>query len=116
DALVNFLDDPEAWLEVWGGGQRRVEPRRTEPREPGPGPGGGRRRRRGRRGGRSRHRRRGGAAAHALGTSHNGEARSLGEGEQTAETRHVEAVDSAGAPGPSDEPKGSFDPSNRPRG
>ena len=118
DALVNFLDDPEAWLEVWGGGQRRVEPRRTEPREPGSGPaGGGRRRRRGRRGGRSRHRRRGGAGAQAPGASPNGEARSLGEGEPTAGTRHAEAAaDSAGTPGPSDEPPRPLDPSNRPRG
>ena len=102
--------DPEAWLEG-----REAEQRRVEPREPGPG-GGGRRRRRGRRGGRSRYRRRDVAAAHAHGASHNGETRSHGEGEPTAAARHAEAADLAGVPGPSEQPSGSLDPSNRPRG
>jgi hypothetical protein len=75
DVFKSFLDDPEAWLEVRGGEQRRAEP----PRAPSPGGGGGRRRR-GRRGGRSRHRRRGRAEAHALGGAHNGEPRAYGEG------------------------------------
>jgi len=110
ERLANFLSDPEAWLEG-----RDAEQRRVEPREPGPG-GGGRRRRRGRRGGRSRHGRRGGAAMHASGAAHNGETRAHGEGESTAEARHAKAADSLGVPGPSEQPAGAHDPSNRPRG
>jgi hypothetical protein len=108
EVLAKFLSDPEDWL-----GGRDAEQRRAEPREPGPG-GSGRRRRRGRRGGRSRHGRRGGAAAHAFGAASNGERHS--HGEPTAEARHAEAADSAGVPGPSEQPLGALDPSNRPRG
>jgi tRNA nucleotidyltransferase/poly(A) polymerase len=53
DTVRSFLADPETWLELRGGEQRRAEPR-----APGS-PGRGHRRRRGRRGGRSHHRRRG---------------------------------------------------------
>jgi poly(A) polymerase len=113
EVLARFLDNPEAWLE-----SRAGEHRRAEPREPGSGPapsGGRRRRRRGRRGGRSRRRRRGGPAAHQLGAAHNGEAHSHGEGPATDQTHHARVMDSASAPGPSDEPSSPLDPSSRPR-
>lgn len=90
-ALAKFLDDPEAWLEVRGGEQRRAEP--LEPRAYG----GRRRRRRGRRGGRSRHRHRGRAATQALDTP---PVRSQDEGQRAVEARAADAASRSETPQP----------------
>ena len=110
-ALASFLNDPDAWLEAHGGGEQR----RADPREPRP-DGGGRRRRRGRRGGRSRRRRQGRAAAHALDTPRDGQARTHSEGAWALQTRHAGGPDTSGTPGLFDGPAGSRDGPERPRG
>ena len=110
-ALASFLNDPDAWLEAHGGGEQR----RAEPREPRP-DGGGRRRRRGRRGGRSRRRRQGRAAAHALDTPRDGQARTHSEGAWALQTRHAGGPDTSGTPGLFDGRAGSPDGPERPRG